>query len=81
MVFLKINDSIHSFLMHIEYKIPENPKMIKYSILKELVSNFNETHALDAPYYLNEMIKYEDISYTSDYELELRDIEYNVLLI
>ena len=79
MVYIKINDKILSFLHRTSQDVSKNPDLIEFQKLKELVSNWNENHPLDN-FFLNEMIKYDDIFYTSEYQLLCRDSEFNVQL-
>lgn len=77
MVYIKINEKISSFLHQINQDVYKNPDLIEFQKLKELVYNWNENHPLDN-FFLHEMIKYDEIIYTSEYELLSRDAEFNV---
>lgn len=77
MVYIKINDKISFFLNKINQDVYTNPNLIEFQKLKDLVSNWNENHPLDN-FFLHEMVKYDDIFYSSEYQLLCRDSEFNV---
>ena len=85
MVFIKKSEKISSFLKSYNEIFKEKPQSAKESkspyieliMLESHISNWNKKFPENC-FFLHEIVRFEDIVYTLEYQDYERDLEYNV---